>query len=201
MPPESASTSRAGGCGPISVSSSTALSSMAESLPPGVMIGNSFLISSPTRAESEHGLPRIHPVDVPAQSVDLAVVADVAVRMRQLPARKRVGGEALVHQTQRAHNFRVRQFLVEVRDLRRQQQAFVDDRARRKRGEVEETLFLQVGLGHPCIRLVQHVSIGIRGDREAVWNRHPLGREVSVHFTQRGVLAADAGQVIECPFR
>ena len=37
---------------PESVSSSTALSSMAESLPPAVMIGSSFLMSSPNRGDA-----------------------------------------------------------------------------------------------------------------------------------------------------
>ena len=37
---------------PASVSSSTALSSIAESLPPAVMIGNSFLMSSPNSGDA-----------------------------------------------------------------------------------------------------------------------------------------------------
>ena len=37
---------------PARASSSTALSSMAESLPPGVMMGNSFFMSSPKSGEA-----------------------------------------------------------------------------------------------------------------------------------------------------
>ena len=36
----------------------------------------------------QHGLPRVHPVDIAAQRIDLAVVADVAIGVRQLPARE-----------------------------------------------------------------------------------------------------------------
>ena len=41
---------------------------------------------------------RAHPVDVAAQRVDLAVVRDHPVRMRELPARERVRREARVHE-------------------------------------------------------------------------------------------------------
>ena len=47
-------------------------------------------------------LPRRHPVDVAAQRVDLAVVRDHPVGMRQRPGREGVGREALVHQRERA---------------------------------------------------------------------------------------------------
>ncbi len=45
----------------------------------------------------EDGSARVHPVDVAAQGVDLAVVADVAVRVRQVPGGKSIGREPLVH--------------------------------------------------------------------------------------------------------
>ena len=51
---------------------------------------------------------RAHPVDVAAQRVDLAVVRDVAVGVRQRPRRERVGAEALVHQRQRRLDVRDR---------------------------------------------------------------------------------------------
>ncbi len=46
-------------------------------------------------------LARADPVDVAAQRVDLAVVADEPERMREVPRRKRVGREPLVHHRQR----------------------------------------------------------------------------------------------------
>ena len=129
---------------PASVSSSTALSSIAESLPPGVMIGKQLLDVVAEQRRRQHRLARVHPVDVAAQRVDFAVVADVAIGMRELPARKRIGREALVHQAQRADHFGIEQLLVELGDLRRQQQAFVDDGARGKRRNVEEVLLFEV---------------------------------------------------------
>ena len=48
------------------------------------------------------GLARRHPVDVAAQRVDLAVMGDHPVGMRQRPGREGVGREALMHQRQRA---------------------------------------------------------------------------------------------------
>ena len=78
----------------------------------------------------EHVLAREHPVHVALQRVDLAVVAEVAERVRELPGGEGVGREALVHQAQRAHRVVIRELVVEVRDLRRQQQPFVDDDAR-----------------------------------------------------------------------
>ena len=52
-------------------------------------------------------LPRRHPVDVAAQRVDLAVVRDHPVGMREAPGRERVGGEALMHERERRLEARV----------------------------------------------------------------------------------------------
>ena len=62
----------------------------------------------------------MHPVDVAAHGVDLAVVRDVAVGVRQLPGGEGVGAETLVHQAERADQVGVLQLGVEVGDLRRQ---------------------------------------------------------------------------------
>ena len=45
----------------------------------------------------DRGLARRHPVVVAAQRIDLAVMRDHAVRMRQRPGRECVGGKALMH--------------------------------------------------------------------------------------------------------
>ncbi len=58
------------------------------------------------------GLPGGHPVVVAAQRVDLAVMGDHAVRVRQRPGRESVGGEALMHQGQRALEIRIAQIRV-----------------------------------------------------------------------------------------
>ena len=48
-----------------------------------------------------HALARAHPVEVALDGVDLAVVRDHAVRVRERPLGEGVGREALVHQRQR----------------------------------------------------------------------------------------------------
>ena len=78
-----------------------------------------------------------HPVAVAAQRVDLAVVRDVAVGVRERPRRERVGGEPGVHERQRADHALVGEVRVERLDLGLGQHALVDDRARGQRGEVD----------------------------------------------------------------
>ena len=59
-------------------------------------------MSSPKSFGFEHRLARVHPVDVAAQRVDFAVVRDVTIRMRAVPARESVRAEAGMNQRQRA---------------------------------------------------------------------------------------------------
>ena len=80
---------------------------------------------------------RVHPVDVAANRVDLAVVAQEPVRMREPPGREGVGRKALMHERQRRDGQRVAQILVKAADLRRQQQALVDEGAGREGRHVE----------------------------------------------------------------
>ncbi len=76
-----------------------------------------------------HALARAHPVEVALDGVDLAVVRDHAVRVRERPLGEGVGREALVHQRQRRDEARILQVLVVLADLVGQQQALVDHRA------------------------------------------------------------------------
>ena len=76
-----------------------------------------------------HALARAHPVEVALDGVDLAVVRDHAVRVRQRPLGEGVGREALVHERERGDDARVLQVLVVLADLVGQQQALVDDGA------------------------------------------------------------------------
>src|SRR5215472_10238388 len=108
---------------------STALSSEAESLPPGTMTGNRSLILS-------------------ANGVDFAIVRDIAVRVRELPTRKSVRRETLVDEAECAGDEGVGQFEVELLDLRRQHEAFVDDRATGEGWDVEVVFALDVRNSH-----------------------------------------------------
>ena len=84
----------------------------------------------------EHLLAGVHPVDVALDRVDLAVMRHIVERL----GRCQVGNvlvKQLVHETERAGDVGIGKLAVEIRDLRREQQAFVDDSARRKRGHGE----------------------------------------------------------------
>ena len=81
-------------------------------------------------------LPRRHPVVVAAQRIDLAVMRDHAIRMRQRPGRESVGGEALMHQRQRALEIRIVQIGIIGAELVGEEHAFVDHRAARDRYRV-----------------------------------------------------------------
>ena len=85
----------------------------------------------------ERRLARPHPVDVAHQRVDLAVVADHAIGVGELPAREGVRREAAVHERQRAGEALVLQVGVEAAQLRRLEHALVDDGPARARRRVE----------------------------------------------------------------
>ncbi len=86
----------------------------------------------------QQSLARAHPVDVAAQGVDLAVVRDVAIRVRERPRRERVGAEALMHERERRFERRVRQVRERRRQLPRRQHALVGERVARQADDVEE---------------------------------------------------------------
>ena len=90
----------------------------------------------------EHRLAGPHPVAVAAHGVDLAVVGDAAVGVRQRPRRERVGREAGVHEGERRLEARVGQVGVERLELARREHALVDDRASGQRREVDAELVL-----------------------------------------------------------
>ena len=126
---------------------STALSSEAESLPPGHDHRKELRRS----CRRYSGLSNIDwraciQLTLPRTVLISPLCADVAVRVRQLPARKGIRREALVHQAQRARHQRIGQLEVELLDLRRQHQALVDDRAAGQRRNVESLLVLDLRL-------------------------------------------------------
>ena len=89
-------------------------------------------------ARLEQPFARAHPVDVARERVDLAVVRDVAVRVRERPRRERVRAEPLVHERQRRLHVGVRQIREHRLDLARREHALVDQRVRRQADDVEE---------------------------------------------------------------
>jgi len=85
----------------------------------------------------EGRFPGPHPVDVPAERVDLPVVRTDAERVRQVPGRKGVRAVPLMHNGIRAHEKLVFQVGVELGELRPREQPLVDERAARQAGDVE----------------------------------------------------------------
>ena len=78
----------------------------------------------------EHALAGVHPIDVTANGIDLAVVRDEAEGMSEIPGREGVGAVPLVHECQGTRHLRVGEIGVILVDLVGQQQALVDDRSR-----------------------------------------------------------------------
>ena len=87
-------------------------------------------------------LPGAHPVPVAADGVDLAVVGDQPVRMRQRPGREGVGGEPRVHQRDGRPVPRIGQVREERLELQRGEHALVDDRRAGQAGQVQAGLVL-----------------------------------------------------------
>ena len=137
----------------------------------------------------ELGLAGAHPVDVAAQRVDLAVVGDVAVRVRQLPARERVGREARVDERERRLGALVLQVGVVAEQLRGREHALVDDRAARERRDHE------VGAGGELGHAPDHVEPALEGVlvRQAVRGR---GRHDELLDVGREVVGGDADVVL-----
>ena len=102
-------------------------------------------------------LARAHPVDVAHQRVDLAVVGDHAVRVRERPARERVRREARVHERHRARHLRVAEVREEAAHLVGDEHPLVDDRARGERGDVE------VRPGGELADAADHVELALEG--------------------------------------
>jgi hypothetical protein len=141
------------------------------------------------------GLPRRHPVDVAAQRVDLAIVRHHAIRMRQRPARERVGGEALVHQAERGLEVLLVQIGIVLAELVGEEHALVDHGAARQRHDVVVGKPpLAPAIDHVRDHLAQDVELALelvlRLDRWTARDEHlhveRLGR---LHrFPERGIV-------------
>ncbi len=91
-------------------------------------------------AEERRGngsLPCGHPVDVAAQRIDLAVMRNHAIGMRELPGREGVGREALVHECDGRLEALVGEVLVIGTHLIGEEHALVDDGGGRQRHDIE----------------------------------------------------------------
>ena len=93
---------------------------------------------------------------LPCTRVDLAVVREVAVRVRERPRRERVGGEAAVHQRERRLDPLVGEVGEELGELRRGEHALVDERAARQRREVDRRRRRAVDAGDLVLAALAH---------------------------------------------
>ena len=93
-----------------------------------------------TLAEQRRGyarLPRSHPVHIAAQRIDLAIVADHAIGVREPPRREGVRRKALMNERKRRCKARIMQVEVIFAHLIGQEHAFVDDGAARQGDDIE----------------------------------------------------------------
>ena len=133
----------------------------------------------------QHAFAGVHPVHVAAQRVDLAVVAHEAVRLRAVPGRERVRGEARVDHRQVGLVVRRREIREERHELAGGQHALVDDHAGRQRTDVEH---LRLGEGFVAAQadrrlLADQVELALEGvlvesvggsDEELLDDRHGI---------------------------
>ena len=125
---------------------------------------------------AQQRLARAHPVLVPLQGVDLAVMHQVAVRVRAIPAREGVGGEPGVDQRDRRLHRRMVELRIERAELQRGQHALEDDRAVRHAGDVEAVRGLRDTCAHPVLdHFADHVETAL--ERVVVIDAAPAGDE------------------------
>ena len=106
---------------------------------------------------------RRHPVDVAAQRVDLAVVADHPVGVRQPPGRERVGRKPLVNEGQRGDHPLVLEVEVKFADLMGEQHPLVDDGARREGRHVEVFAGLAQAVDQMLGQFADHEQLAFEG--------------------------------------
>ncbi len=78
-----------------------------------------------------------HEVDVAAQRIDFAVMRDDAEGLREVPRGRGIGGETLVEHREITDETRVVEVGVKRGELLGFEQAFINDRARGKRTDIE----------------------------------------------------------------
>ena len=172
----------------------------------GLVDDGQDLVDVVEAGRGQQGLARGHPVAVAAQRVDLAVVRDHAVGVRQLPAGEGVGAEARVEHGQRRDHAPVAQVGVVLRQLRGREHALVDDRAAGEAGEVEGLRIADAAALHLALELLAH---DVQAALEIVLRLHPRaapdehlphgGLGLERGFAQQGVVRghlAPAEQVL-----
>ncbi len=123
-----------------------------------------------------HAFARAHPVLVALHGVDLTVVRQHPVRVRERPARERVRAEARVHERERALEARVAQVGVELAELVGGQHPLVDDDPRAERREVRVGLVLDPLAREVHVPLELVAREAVLGDEDLRERGHLLAR-------------------------
>ena len=145
---------------------------------------------------AEQGAASHRPGAISLHGIDLAIVGQVAVRVREPPLGQRVGGEALVKHRDRGLHARIGEVRVELHQVLRHDHALVDDGARRQRRDIERRVgLLEDFLGPPA----RHVELAVEGRlvdigarihenlfdvRQRLERLVPAGARVDVHHAE-----------------
>ena len=137
---------------------------------------------------THHRLACAHPVAVALQRVDLAVVRDVAVRVRERPRRERVGGEPAVHERQRRRQAFVSQVGEELGELGRGEHPLVHEGPARQRREVHDRVSRRPAVGDLVLAPLAHQEqLAVERDaRRTVGVVHEELPEARDHTPRRG---------------
>ena len=144
----------------------------------------------PEEFRAHDALPRVHPVLVAEQGVDLAVVAHESVRLGPVPGWKRVGRKARMHHGEVRFVVLVLEVGKEREQLVRRQHSLVDDDLRRQAADVEEFPLGEIRVGPQTVRRIladevqaalQRVALDARrgGDEELLHDRHRRARGIA----------------------
>ena len=93
-------------------------------------------------------LTRPHPIDVPAQRIDFAVVHDVPIGVCQRPRGEGIRAETGMNEPQGRDHAGISQVREKASELLRQQHAFIDDGVGRQTTDIDSTAFHQRGLAN-----------------------------------------------------
>ena len=105
-----------------------------------------FLNIIPPQAVAAHCLTRTHPVDVAAQRIDFAVMHQITVGMRTLPAGEGVRAKARMDKRHRRFNRAVLHISVEGTQLLSRQHALINNSPRRQAGNIKIFAATQIAI-------------------------------------------------------
>src|SRR4029077_10075738 len=94
----------------------------------------------------------MHPILIPTQCIDLAVVDKVTVRMGPSPTRKCIGAEAGVNHGNGGFDAGIGKIRIEGGDLPRCQHALIDDRSRRHTWDIKKIPAWQSSMANGVFR-------------------------------------------------